>query len=141
MSVYNLNRFIDAQALQYEDAISEIENGLKVSQWMWFIFPQLKGLGKSETANYYGIEDINEAREYLAHPILGNRLIESTVAILSLNENDPTVILGDVDALKLRSSMTLFAQVSENPIFKQVIDKYFNGKMDETTLSLLRNKQ
>lgn len=133
-----LDRFINAQERTYEVALAEIKNGQKKTHWMWYIFPQLRGLGFSQMAYTYGIVDLNEAKEYLAHPILSERLIKITKALLDLNENDPEVILGDIDALKLKSSMTLFSLASEEgSVFHKTLEKFFEGSLDRETLKLL----
>ncbi len=138
MSTSPLSRFLDAQNQVYLKALSEIKKGRKQSHWMWFIFPQLKGLGKSENANYFGIDNLEEATGYLAHPVLGKHLIEITEALLQIKGKSAIEIFGTTDDIKLRSSMTLFARVSDaNPIFEQVLQKYFDGLHDETTLDLL----
>ncbi|MBF8964399.1 DUF1810 domain-containing protein [Pontibacter sp. FD36] len=142
MSIENipsLARFLDAQASSYEQALTEIKNGRKRSHWMWFIFPQLQGLGYSETARYYAIKDLEEARLYLQHPVLGQRLVEISKAMLALEGKTANQVLGSPDDLKLRSSMTLFAAVpGADPVFKAVLDKYYSGKEDEKTLQLLK---
>ena len=145
MNEHSLERFTDAQNNKeygsYESALNEIKNGRKRTHWIWYIFPQLKGLGHSFNANFYGIDDIHEAREYLAHPVLGARLKEITQALLNLNENDPVKIMGSIDSMKLKSCMTLFAQVSENDsVFHKVLDKFFNGIQDEKTLQYLKGE-
>ena len=133
-----LDRFINAQERTYEVALAEIKNGQKKTHWMWYIFPQLRGLGFSQMAYTYGIVDLNEAKEYLAHPILSERLIKITKALLDLNENVPEVILGDIDALKLKSSMTLFSLASEEgSVFYKTLEKFFGGSLDRETLKLL----
>jgi uncharacterized protein (DUF1810 family) len=138
MDKIELARFLDAQNKLYLKALSEIRNGKKETHWMWFIFPQLKGLGFSETAKFYGIKDLDEATEYLAHPILGKHLIEITEALLAIEGKTATEILGQPDDIKLRSCMTLFANVKNtHPIFEQVLEKYFHGSHDEYTLELL----
>jgi len=135
---YDLNRFLKAQELMYPWALREIKNGVKQTHWMWFIFPQLKALGRSHTALYYGIEDIDEAKQYLAHPVLGARLKEISEVLLNLETNDPYKVLGDIDALKLRSSMTLFAEIEGyDSVFGKVIDKYYGGKRDVNTIHIL----
>ena len=134
----NLERFEKAQARDYQQALAEIRAGRKASHWIWYIFPQLKGLGFSYNAEYYGIADEGEARRYLAHPVLGARLREITMALLELPENNPLSVMGHPDDLKLLSSMTLFAQISdEGSIFHQVIDKYYGGHPDKRTLQML----
>lgn len=136
---YHLDRFIKMQAEDYERALKEIKNGRKVTHWMWYIFPQITGLGMSETARYYEIKSLEEADAYLKNEVLGKNLIEISNALLRLNTNDPVEIFGDIDALKLKSSMTLFSLVSSNEIFDQVIDKYFNGKKDLNTIRICEN--
>lgn len=132
-----LDRFLTAQERSYEAALSEIKNGRKRSHWMWYIFPQIAGLGMSSTAQYYSIADIEEAREYITHPVLGARLLEISRALLALDGSDATAVMGYPDDLKLRSSMTLFAQVSEDPVFNAVIDKFYSGRPDTRTLHIL----
>lgn len=132
-----LDRFLTAQERSYDTALSEIKSGRKRSHWMWYIFPQIAGLGMSSTAQYYSIADIEEAREYIAHPVLGARLIEISRALLTLGSSDATAVMGYPDDLKLRSSMTLFAQVSEDPVFNAVIDKFYGGRPDTRTLHIL----
>lgn len=135
----SLIRFLDAQSKSYEQALSEIKSGRKRSHWMWFIFPQLQGLGYSETARFYAIKDLQEARLYLQHPVLGPRLIEISKALLALEGKTANQILGNPDDLKLRSSMTLFASVpGADPVFQAVLDKYYRGEADEKTLQLLK---
>lgn len=136
----DLNRFIKAQENSYDEALSEIKSGRKRSHWMWYIFPQYKGLGFSETSKYYSIKDLDEARRYLKHPILGERLKLITNELLALNENNANKVFGSPDDLKLKSSMTLFAAIdtSEENIFNAVLDKYFNGQTDNKTLTLIK---
>ena len=133
----HLERFMTAQAHSYETAKSELRNGQKESHWMWYIFPQISGLGTSSTAQTYAISDAAEAKAYLAHPILGARLIELCKILLELTGRSANDIFGSTDAMKLRSSMTLFAEVSEQPVFKQVLEKYYNGHEDPKTLERL----
>lgn len=133
-----LIKFLDAQNQVYLKALSEIKKGKKETHWMWYIFPQIKGLGSSETAKYYGIKDLDEATTYLKHPILGKHLIEITEEVLHLKEKTTSQIFGTPDDMKLRSCMTLFAKVENtNPVFEKVLAKYFNGVPDELTLQLL----
>ncbi|HEX8505640.1 MAG TPA: DUF1810 domain-containing protein [Hymenobacter sp.] len=132
-----LQRFIDAQAASYETALAEIKNGRKRSHWMWYIFPQIQGLGFSETAKYYAIVDLDEARAFLAHPVLGQRLVRISEALLGLESNDANRVLGSPDDVKLKSSMTLFAALDGNPVFRQVLDKFFRGAADEKTLRIV----
>ena len=133
-----MKRFLDAQADDYQQALREIRNGRKQSHWIWYIFPQLKELGHSDYAQYYGIRDLDEAKEYLQEPTLRAHLIEISEVLLTLPENDPLKVMGYPDDLKLRSSMTLFAAAAPDiPVFQQVLDKYYDGKRDEKTLALL----
>jgi uncharacterized protein (DUF1810 family) len=133
-----LQRFLTAQEGVYENALAEVENGRKTSHWMWFIFPQMKGLGFSETAIYYGIESKAEAEAYLNDPILGKRLKEITTALLMAGATDANRVFGCPDNLKLKSSMTLFAALPGSaPCFREVLEKFFNGQEDERTLALL----
>ena len=135
----NLDRFIKAQENSYGDALSEIRAGKKRSHWMWYIFPQIAGLGFSETSKYYAIRDITEAEAYARHPLLGSRLIETCTALLGLSENNAGRIFGSPDDLKLRSSLTLFSSLAEpDPVFGQVLEKFYNGERDEQTLELLK---
>ncbi|MBQ8836046.1 MAG: DUF1810 domain-containing protein [Clostridia bacterium] len=137
---YNLDRFIQAQGCSYKTALAEIKNGFKRTHWMWYIFPQLKELGRSSTAKYYGIENLEEAKMYLTHPVLGTRLKEISEALLKLETNDPYRVMGDIDGLKLCSSMTLFAEVEGyDSVFGKVIDKYYAGQKDRNTLHILYN--
>ncbi len=136
---YNLQRFVAAQAFTYERALQEVKNGYKESHWMWFIFPQIKGLGHSEQSRFYAISSLMEAAKYLEHEILGARLLEMTKEVLDSNITDATIIFGYIDVMKLLSSMTLFAQVKEAPPeFQQVIDKLYQGKPDIRTLEILK---
>lgn len=134
-----LDRFIRAQEYNYSDALKEIKNGQKISHWMWYVFPQIKGLGKSDTAKWYAIKDLQEAKDYLNNDILSNRLEQICKALLDLDCNDVYKIFGSLDDMKLKSSMTLFEIAApENKIFKRVLDKYFNGERDQKTLKLLK---
>jgi uncharacterized protein (DUF1810 family) len=138
----SLQRFIDAQHRDYENALSEIKNGRKRSHWMWYIFPQIHGLGFSETSRFYAIKNKAEAEEYLNHPVLGKRLIEISKALLDLDTDDAHSIFGTPDDLKLKSSMTLFASLPEtDPVFKSVLKKFFNGKKDEKTLRIIEEEE
>ena len=136
----DLNRFLKAQETSYLQALTEIKNGRKTSHWIWYIFPQLKGLGMSSTADYYGIESLDEAIEYLQEPTLKARLYEITEALLKLEETNPVAVLGYPDNLKVCSSMTLFYQASKDELFKKVIDKYYHGHFDHKTITLLMKK-
>lgn len=134
---FQLQRFVDAQDGQFEAALAELEAGRKQSHWMWFIFPQLAGLGRSPTALFYGIRSLHEARAFLAHPILGERYHRSVEALTRWSGNRNAVeILGDVDALKLRSSLTLFEAASGDPLLAQALEAFFEGP-DEGTLQIL----
>lgn len=133
----SLDRFISVQNYVYEEALTEIKQGEKKSHWMWFIFPQIIGLGESDNAIYYSIVNIEEATKFLSHEVLGKRLREITNELLKLKTNDPEEIFGEIDAMKLKSSMTLFDCVEENSIFDEVLKKYFNGQRDELTLEKL----
>ena len=133
---YDLERFIDAHNDDYTRALNEVKSGRKLTHWMWYIFPQIAGLGMSETAQYYEIKSLDEARAYLNNELLKSHLIEISNALLELYTNDPVEVFGDVDALKLKSSMTLFSYVSDDEIFNKVIDKYFNGSKDLTTVRI-----
>jgi uncharacterized protein (DUF1810 family) len=136
---HDLSRFVDAQQGVYESVIAEIRAGRKRSHWMWYIFPQVVGLGSSATAQHYGIRDAEEARAYLAHPVLGQRLIECAEAICSVTGRSASEILGTPDDLKLRSCATLFAQVSPpGSVFDRVLRRYYDGQPDQATLALLR---
>ena len=135
---YEISRFMKAHQTDYQRALSEIKNGKKISHWMWYIFPQLKGLGRSSMSEYYGIQDLDEAKVYLADPILGKHLIEICNALLSLDTNDATEVMGRPDDRKLKSSMTLFDAATESSdIFQLVLDRYYNGKKDYRTLKML----
>ena len=136
----DLNRFLEAQRSNYNIALEEIKNGRKINHWIWYIFPQIKGLGSSWYSQYYGIKDIDEAKDYLKHPILGGRLKEISNALLQLDQTDAKIIFGGLDAMKVKSCMTLFAEISdtEDNIFKNVIEKFYNGKFDHKTLNLIR---
>lgn len=138
MGQHTLNRFLDAQERDYATALAEIKHGRKRSHWMWYIFPQLQGLGFSATSRYYAIRDLEEARQYLGHPVLGSRLVEISRELLNLGTDDPTAIFGAPDDLKLRSCMTLFSLVPEtDPVFQAVLDKFFGRKPDNKTKQLI----
>lgn len=134
----DLDKFVSAQNRDYDMALAEIKNGRKRGHWIWYIFPQVSGLGMSNTSAFYGIETIEQASRYLEHPLLGKRLIEISKAILEINCKTANQILGSPDDLKLRSSMTLFNLVpNTDPVFQAVLDKYFNGKPDQRTIDIL----
>ena len=136
---FHLQRFLDAQENDYADALHEIKQGYKQSHWIWFIFPQMRGLGRSYMAEYYGISSIEEARAYLDNPILKARLIEITTALLQhKGKSTAYEILGTVDAIKVRSCMTLFDHLLPNSIFAEVLDAFYNSQRDELTLNLFQ---
>lgn len=133
-----LERFVAAQEQIYSRALEEIRRGSKRSHWMWFIFPQIAGLGRSAMAQRYAIVDAAEARAYLAHPLLGARYVECVEALQDLIGSDPVHVFGEVDATKLRSSLTLFEAVGERPLFAAALTRWFGGARDERTLKRLR---
>jgi uncharacterized protein (DUF1810 family) len=135
---FDLQRFVDAQEGVYRTALAELRNGRKRTHWMWFIFPQIRGLGSSAMAARYAIASETEARAYLADRTLGPRLIEMTQTMLDLRDVSASEVLGYPDDVKFRSSMTLFAAVAIDPIFSESLDRFFGGKSDELTLALLR---
>ena len=138
----DLERFIDAQRRSYDIALAEIKNGRKRSHWMWYIFPQITGLGESETSIYYAIKDIEEATNFLHHKILGSRLIEISTELLRLENNDARSIFGFPDYLKLQSSMTLFSLVDNaHEVFTQVLQKFFDGQQDNNTIEILKDNR
>lgn len=131
---FNLQRFLDAQSHDYERALQEIKNGRKQSHWVWYIFPQLKGFGHSYNSEYYGISGLDEAKAYYNQPVLGARLIEITKALLEHSGKSAQDILSPIDARKVKSCMTLFWVASDNPLFKTVLDKFYEGRMDRRTM-------
>jgi uncharacterized protein (DUF1810 family) len=134
----SLQRFLDAQAPVYEEACAELVAGEKQSHWMWFIFPQLRGLGQSATAVHYGIASRQEAQAYLQHPVLGARLKHCMALLLAHRNLSAQQILGSIDAMKLKSCATLFAAVAgHEPVFRQVLERYYGGEQDARTLQLL----
>lgn len=136
--LYNLERFLEAQGPVMEQVRSELRRGQKRGHWMWFVFPQIRGLGRSETAVFYAIESREEAVDYLKHPVLGPRLVECTRLVLGVKGRTSEQIFGEVDSLKFRSSMTLFAQVTvKETAFQEALEKYFDGEMDAATLEVL----
>jgi uncharacterized protein (DUF1810 family) len=135
---YDLERFVRAQQAVYRAVLDELRSGRKTSHWMWFVFPQLAGLGRSETSRYFGIASLEEARAYLAHHVLGARLRECAGLVLAARATAAEQIFGSVDARKLRSSMTLFHRADpDEPLFAQVLERYFDGLPDEATDELL----
>ena len=139
MDKYNLNRFIEAQIATYEGAMLEIARGRKESHWVWYIFPQIEGLGTSDTAKLYSIKSLEEGRAYLEHPLLGPRLIRACEILLSLKDASMDEVMGFPDDLKLLSSMTLFEYISgSNSIFTKMIELYFDDERDENSIKLIR---
>ncbi len=135
---YSLQRFVEAQQSVYPQVLAELRAGRKRSHWMWFVFPQLQGLGRSETARRYAISGIEQARAYLAHPLLGSRLHDCTLALLQHSDRPAREILGSPDDLKFRSSMTLFAAAADEPVlFEQALKAFFAGSPDRLTLERL----
>ncbi|MFA6084599.1 DUF1810 domain-containing protein [Mucilaginibacter sp.] len=137
-----LTRFLEAQENDYQGAFAEIKRGRKQSHWMWYIFPQIEGLGFSETSKYYAIRDVKEAEGFLTHPVLGGRLIRICQQLLKLESNNATDIFGTPDDLKLKSCMTLFAALpNTDPVFQQVLDKFYSGVKDVQTMHLINTAQ
>ena len=135
---FDLQRFVDAQSDTYEQALAELRAGAKRSHWMWFVFPQVAGLGRSPTAQRYAISGLDEARAYLADPVLGPRLVECARVLTELTGRSAEQVFGSVDAVKLRSSMTLFAAAAPaEPVFRAVLEQWFGGAADEATTSRL----
>jgi uncharacterized protein (DUF1810 family) len=136
---HNLNRFVQAQVSDYEQALSEIRSGRKQSHWMWYIFPQYDGLGFSSTSKRYAIKSVAEAKAYLSHPVLGQRLLECAAAVVRVEGRSAFEVFGSPDDVKLRSCATLFACVSPvGSVFDRLLIKYFRGERDSKTLGLLR---
>lgn len=134
-----LKRFVEAQARSYPDAVKELRNGRKTSHWMWYIFPQIAGLGFSETSKFYALNDVDEARRYLTHEVLGPRLIELSTIVLGVQGKTAYQIFGSPDDLKLKSCMTLFSLVENtDPVFDQVLAKFFAGERDGKTLKIVQ---
>jgi uncharacterized protein (DUF1810 family) len=137
---HDLQRFVDAQRAQYLDAVSELRAGRKTSHWIWFVFPQLAGLGRSAMSERYAIRSLAEARAYLAHPLLGARLRECAALLLAVSGRSADEILGPIDAMKVRSSMTLFLRADPTEsLFADVLARYYDGKPDDATDALLRS--
>jgi len=135
---YDLNRFLSAQEGVYDRALAELKSGQKRTHWMWYIFPQIDGLGHSPTAKRYSIKSIKEARQYLNHPVLGKRLLECTEAVVALKGGSLSEIFGFPDDLKFKSSMTLFEKIAgAGSVFSSALDRYCHGERDAATLSLL----
>jgi len=139
---YALQRFVAAQDRVYDTVLAELRNGAKRSHWIWFVFPQLRGLGRSATAQHYGISSLEEARAYLAHPVLGPRLRDCTRLVAATDGRSVDEIFGWPDNLKVRSSMTLFSHATDdNGDFRAVLDKFYAGEDDPATVELLRTEQ
>ena len=136
---YDFARFLAAQDPHYSQVLNELRAGRKTSHWMWYIFPQIQGLGASETSRYYAIASLEEAKAYLAHPMLGARLLECTALVNQIANRSLVEIFGTIDAMKFRSSMTLFREANaRTAAFRDALDKYCDGKPDELTLAFLR---
>ncbi|MCF0040478.1 DUF1810 domain-containing protein [Dyadobacter fanqingshengii] len=136
----DLNKFLTAQERDYAGALAEITRGRKQGHWIWYVFPQITGLGMSSTSVHFAIEDLEQANRYFQHPVLGKRLIEISKAILAVEGKTANQIMGTPDDLKLRSSMTLFSMVrNADPVFQEVLNKYFDGKPDRKTIEILHN--
>lgn len=135
----HLNRFLHAQERDYDRALSEIKNGRKTSHWMWYIFPTYKGFGRSERTKYYAIQSTDETKDYLNHPVLGSRLRTISNELLKLETSDPVLIFGPTDARKLKRAMTLFYSIDRNEegVFMKVLKKFFEGHLDNRTLTLI----
>ena len=139
MDKYNLNRFIEAQVDSYESAMGELSRGKKLGHWIWYIFPQIVGLGSSDITKLYSIKSIEEAQAYLEHPVLGERLFKSCDILLRLEDASISDVMGFPDDLKLKSSMTLFTEVSPpNSIFSEVLSKYYEDDLDQTSLEIIK---
>jgi len=135
---YHLQRFVDAQEQVFSNVLAELKRGRKYGHWIWFIFPQLKGLGRSSTSEFYGISSLHEAKAYLQHPVLGPRLLQCTKLLTDIKGSDAEEFFGEVDALKFRSCMTLFAAADPSqPVFAQALENYFGGESDPLTISYL----
>ena len=135
---FDLDRFVEAQASAYDTALGELRSGRKRSHWIWYILPQLRWLGRSDMSVRYGLQSLAEAKAYLAHPVLGLRLRECVRTLNALPGSDPVAVLGSIDAIKLRSCLTVFAEAGESEsLFREALDKYFGGRPDAATLSLL----
>ncbi|MFW0718220.1 DUF1810 domain-containing protein [Pedobacter sp. N23S346] len=142
METNTLERFLKAQDANYADAFAEISNGRKTTHWMWYVFPQLSGLGKSEMAKYYSIANSQEAKEYLKHPVLGKRLEEISSALLKHQDKSAYAILGSPDDLKLQSSMTLFSSLEDAPtVFKEILHHFYSDQIDSATVKLLESER
>ena len=138
---HHLQRFVDAQEPVFPEVLDELRQGRKYGHWIWFIFPQIKGLGRSSTSEFFGISSLAEARAYLQHPVLGPRLIKCTELVNAVESSEAESIFGDIDAMKFRSSMTLFAYADPgNQIISEALEKYFAGQFDSLTIAYLKKK-
>jgi uncharacterized protein (DUF1810 family) len=135
---FDLDRFLDAQEGVFQTALAEISEGQKRSHWMWFVFPQLRGLGTSQMAHRYGLASLNEARAYLLHPVLGERLRVIVGAAQDLDGTSAVEVFGATDAMKLRSSLTIFIEAGGGPSFRAVLNRWFEGKADPATIALIK---
>jgi len=141
MKTNTLERFLKAQDTNYNDAFAEISNGRKTTHWMWYVFPQIAGLGKSEMAVHYSIADLQEAKAYLQHPVLGKRLEKISSALLKHKDKSANEILGSPDDVKLHSSMTLFSSLEDAPtVFKEIIHHFYDDQVDSATIKLLKSE-
>ncbi len=136
--ITSLDRFVEAQTLLYPTALAEIRRGAKRSHWMWFIFPQIDGLGRSATARHFAIRSLDEARRFIDHPVLGSRYMACVEALQDLASSDAAAIFGEIDAVKLRSSLTLFEAARPHALFAAALERWFGGERDAATLALLR---
>lgn len=135
---YHLRRFVEAQEQAFDNVLAELKQRRKYGHWIWFIFPQLKGLGRSSTSEFYGISSLDEAKAYLQHPVLGSRLLQCTKLVIDIQGSDAEEIFGEVDAMKFRSCMTLFAAANPGErVFAQALENYFGGEGDPLTMSYL----
>jgi uncharacterized protein (DUF1810 family) len=135
---YDLERFVAAQDGAYDGALAELRAGRKTGHWIWFVFPQVAGLGRSEMSRHYAIASLDEARGYLAHPVLGSRLRECAAGLLATTGRSAEEVLGPIDAVKVRSSMTLFLRAApDEPLFREVIDRFYGGRTDDATDAIL----
>ncbi len=134
---HQLTRFVDAQKQVYDSVVQELQNGRKRGHWMWYVFPQIAGLGVSPTSQRYAIRSAEESRAYYAHPVLGSRLRECTQLVMNVRSRSSEDIFGPIDNLKFRSSMTLFDSVTDDGLFRDALSKYFGGEPDQRTLSIL----
>jgi uncharacterized protein (DUF1810 family) len=134
---FDLARFVAAQEPVWDDVVRQLRTGRKTSHWMWFVFPQLATLGRSAMAKHYGLSGLDEARAYVAHPVLGERLRSCCAILIGLPQHDPVAIFGTTDAMKLRSCLTLFAAASHEPLFRECLQAYFGGQPDAVTQAQL----